>query len=704
LPVPPPDCRLGVDVGGTNTDAVIMDTADRVIAKAKVPGTPDITSGIVAAIGAVLEAPGADPGRISHVMLGTTHATNAVLERRNLRRVAVLRIGGPATYSIRPMFGWPPDLVGAVSVGAAIVDGGIEFDGQDLSPLDTDAIARFLGQVGDTADGVAITSVFAPVSPRHELLAAEVVKRELGDVHTSLSHEIGSIGLIERENATILNGALAGVARDVASAMRDALTAHGLRPVTFFAQNDGTLMSLDQALRYPVLTIGSGPANSVRGAAFLTGISDSLVADVGGTSTDLGVLANGFPRESSQGVAIGGVRTNFRMPDLVTIALGGGTVVSGDDGDVRVGPRSVGYLLPQEALVFGGTTPTLTDSAIAAGRAALGPAAPGGAERIGQHRRLLAAALARADVMLAEAIDRVKTSRDDCPLIAVGGGSILVPEQIPGVSEIVRPEHFDVANAVGAAIASVSGQVDRIFHIGADGRQAILDEARDEARERAVAAGADPGTVQIVEVEEIPLAYLTSPAVRIRVKAAGTLGGVPEHHLQARLARQARLAGPMAGLDSKPNGGIHETPSRMAGRSRRRAGLVAGRLCRLDQPFEYAASRQPGVHLRHDGPGDGRRLGPGHRVLRRHHRDERDVRDAHPLQHRHPHRPAAARDQLDVGGQRQDLDLPPPARRVLPHRPPDDRAGGQGRDPAHYPAERRRLLHLGRGQDDRHAG
>jgi N-methylhydantoinase A/oxoprolinase/acetone carboxylase beta subunit len=521
--VPPPDCRLGVDVGGTNTDAVIMDAADRVIAKAKVPGTADITSGIVAAIDAVLGTPGVKPHRISHVMLGTTHATNAVLERRHLRRVAVLRIGGPATYSIRPMFGWPRDLVDAVSVGAEIVEGGIEFDGQDLSPLDTEAIARFLGRVGGQADGVVITSVFAPVSARHELLAAEVVKRELGEVHTSLSHEIGSIGLLERENATILNGALAGVARDVASAMLDALTAHGLRPVTFFAQNDGTLMSLEQALRYPVLTIGSGPANSVRGAAFLTGISDSLVADVGGTSTDVGVLTNGFPRESAQGVEIGGVRTNFRMPDLVTIALGGGTVVSGDPGDVRIGPRSVGYLIQQDALIFGGTTPTLTDGAVLAGRADIG-GAPGGADR---YREMLSEALARADVMLAEAIDRVKTSKEDRPLIAVGGGSILVPDRIPGVSEIVRPEHFDAANAVGAAIASVSGQVDRIFHLGPDGRQAVLDEARDEARERAVAAGADPGTVQIIEVDEIPLAYLTSPAVRIRVKAAGTLGGVP---------------------------------------------------------------------------------------------------------------------------------------------------------------------------------
>jgi len=535
--VPGPDCRLGIDVGGTNTDAVIMDSADRVLAKAKVPCTPDITGGIIAAIETVLRAPTVEPHRITHVMLGTTHATNAVLERTRLRRVAVIRIGGPATLSIRPMFGWPRDLADAVSVGATIVDGGIEFDGRDLSPLDTDAIARFLGEVGGTADGVAITSVFAPVSPRHELLAAEIVKRELGEVHVSLSHEIGSIGLLERENATILNGALAGVARDVAEAMRDALAAHHLRPTRFFAQNDGTLMGLDHALRYPVLTIGSGPANSVRGAAFLTGSSDSLVVDVGGTSTDIGVLVNGFPRESSQGVEIGGIRTNFRMPDLVTIALGGGTIIDRDHDETRVGPRSVGYLIAQKALVFGGDTPTLTDSAVAAGRAALGDA-----KLASRHRRLLAEALARADVMLADAIDRMKTSKEDRALVAVGGGSILVPDRLPGVSEVIRPEHFDTANAVGAAIASVSGQVDRIFHLGMAGRQPALDEACDEARERAVAAGADPATVQIIELEEIPLAYLTSPSVRIRAKAAGALGGLPQQHLQAHQARRTRLA------------------------------------------------------------------------------------------------------------------------------------------------------------------
>ena len=543
--MPALDYRLGIDVGGTNTDAAILDRSDRVLAKAKVPTTADVTGGIVAALDAVIgtskldavsarggtllaeghpRAPGGPQppaSRITHAMLGTTHATNAVLERRKLHRVAVIRIGAPATLGVRPMFEWPADLTAVVAAGATVVAGGIEFDGRDLSPFDDDAVAAFLGSVAGQCDGVAITSVFAPVSPRHELLAAEIVKRELGEVPVSLSHEIGSVGLLERENATILNAALSGVAGDVARALGQALAAHNLSPVTFFAQNDGTLMALDHALRYPVLTIGSGPANSIRGAAFLTGVSDALVADVGGTSTDVGVLVNGFPRESSQGVEIGGIRTNFRMPDLVTIALGGGTVVRGRAGAVRLGPESVGYRLREEALVFGGSTPTLTDSAVATGRATLGdPSLTRSA------LRLLEAAALASDGELADAIDRVKTAKGDLTLIAVGGGSILIPDKLPGVSEVIRPDHFDAANAIGAAIASVSGQVDRIFHFGPGGRKAALDEASQEARDHAVAAGADPGTVQIVELEEIPLAYLTSPAVRIRAKAAGALGGL----------------------------------------------------------------------------------------------------------------------------------------------------------------------------------
>jgi N-methylhydantoinase A/oxoprolinase/acetone carboxylase beta subunit len=515
------ELRLGIDVGGTNTDAVVLDRDDQLLGKAKVPTTSDVTSGIRSAVDAVLGA-GVDRSRITHAMLGTTHATNAVLQRRGLRKVAVLRLGGPATHGVRPLFGWPKDLKAAISVGEAIVEGGIEFDGRELSPLDEEAVRRFCRQVAGDADGIAVTSVFAPVSNRHEVAAEEIIRKELGDeFHISSSHEIGSVGLLERENATVLNAAVTRVAEDVSRSMGEAMAAHGLDATPFFTQNDGTLMALEFALRYPVLTIGSGPANSIRGAAYLTGARDALVADVGGTSADLGVLVGGFPRESGAGVEVGGIRTNFRMPDLVTIALGGGTIISTNGGEVRVGPQSVGYRLTEEALVFGGTVPTLTDAAVAAGRAALGD--PAGAEPMSADLRR---ALEVADSMLAEGIDRVKTSRQPRPLIAVGGGSVVVPDSLPGVSEISRPDHFDVANAIGAAIASVSGEIDRVFHVGPGGREAMLEEASAEATDRAVRAGADPQRVEMVELEEIPLAYLTTPAVRVRAKAAGPLRSV----------------------------------------------------------------------------------------------------------------------------------------------------------------------------------
>lgn len=512
------DLRIGIDVGGTNTDAVILDAEDRLLAKTKQRTTADVTGGITAALDAVLATPGIDRARITHVMLGTTHATNAVIERRQLRRVACVRIGAPSSTAIRPLFAWPDDLRAVISAGEIVLGGGIEFDGREIVPLDGDALRRFLEPLAGQVDGVAITSIFASVSERHELAAEQIVHQVMGDdVHVSLSHEIGSLGLLERENATVLNAALVGVAAEVAGALSDALAGQGLDAATFFAQNDGTLMALEYALRYPVLTIGSGPANSIRGAAFLSGATDALVMDVGGTSTDVGVLINGFPRESSAAVEIGGIRTNFRMPDLVAIALGGGSILTPD----AVGPRSVGHRLTERALAFGGDTPTLTDAACLAGRARIGTQAPDAA-----HAELLRAGLSRADALLAEAVDMVKTSRGDRPLIVVGGGGVLVPDALPGVSEIIRPPHHDVANAIGAAIASVSAQVDRVFHFGPGGRRAALDDATRQAHEQAVRAGASADEVQIVEVEELPLAYLNVPAVRMRVKAAGPLSSV----------------------------------------------------------------------------------------------------------------------------------------------------------------------------------
>jgi N-methylhydantoinase A/oxoprolinase/acetone carboxylase beta subunit len=124
---------------------------------------------------------------------------------------------------------------------------------------------------------------------------------------------------------------------------------------------------------------------------------------------------------------------------------------------------------------------------------------------------------------LEDSIDRMKLSADPVPVVAVGGGSILFPERLRGVSEIIRPAHYAVANAIGVAIAQVSGTIDRVFALDTMSRTQALDEAARLARERACAAGADPASVEIFDLEEIPLAYLPGNAVRIKAKAAGTL-------------------------------------------------------------------------------------------------------------------------------------------------------------------------------------
>jgi N-methylhydantoinase A/oxoprolinase/acetone carboxylase beta subunit len=278
-------------------------------------------------------------------------------------------------------------------------------------------------------------------------------------------------------------------------------------------------MAAAYAERFPVLTFASGPTNSMRGAAFLSQVQEALVVDIGGTTTDVGALHHGFPREAGVAIEVGGVRTNFRMPDVLSIGLGGGSlVVERQDGTVTVGPQSVGYRLVTEGLIFGGQTLTTSDIAVAAGTAAIGDPAKVHHLEGGLVQRTLATIAAMVDA----ACDRMRLTPDPIPVLVVGGGSILVGDTI-GDLAVTRPPYYQVANAVGAAIAQISGEIDRVYSLADVSRETALDDARGEATRRAVAAGADARTIEIVEVEEIPLSYMPSNASRIRVKAVGDL-------------------------------------------------------------------------------------------------------------------------------------------------------------------------------------
>lgn len=507
--------RIGVDVGGTNTDAVLLD-GGRVARAHKTATTEDVLSGVVAALRAVAPGPGEPP--VAAVMIGTTHFVNAVVQRRDLARVGALRLGLPASRSLPPFCDWPEDLAAVARGAVEMVEGGFEYDGRPVMPLDERAVAAAARRFRAEGLGcVAISGVFSPLDPAQERRAAEIVAAEHPDASVTLSHDLGRIGLLERENVALLNAALGPLAARTVRAFEEAIAASGLSAPLYVTQNDGTVARASLAARFPVLSFASGPTNSMRGAAYLTGVRDALVVDVGGTTADLGALRAGFPREANAVVEVGGVRTLFRMPDLLSIGLGGGSLVRGGagGGGVEVGPLSVGFRLRERALVFGGDATTASDMAVRVGRLALGDAA-----RAAHLPAALAeAAMGEAARMLAEAADRVKSDAAEVPLLAVGGGAFLVPDHLPGVSEVRRPEHAAVANAVGAAIAQVSGELDGVYQ--GLSREVAMAEAERSARARAVESGADPAGLELVDVEDLPVAYLPGGAIRVRARVVG---------------------------------------------------------------------------------------------------------------------------------------------------------------------------------------
>ena len=372
-------------------------------------------------------------------------------------------------------------------------------------------VVKSLAEIGRVQRGEIL--VTNSTDPGCEERARAILSEECPDASVTVSHRLGRIGLLERENAALLNAALIELARATITGFITAV--RGVAAPLYLTQNDGTMMQAEMAAALPVMSFASGATNSMHGAAFLSGLTDAMVIDVGGTTTDIGQLRRGFPREANSVVEVGGVRTLFRMPDLLSIGLGGGSLVSADG--ISVGPKSVGYRLIEEGLVFGGNTVTATDIAVAAGLAEIGD------KRAVDDlpRNLVQRALDIVRTKIEDSVDRMKTDARELPLIAVGGGAFLVPDRLAGVSQVSHVPHGDCANAVGAAIAQVSGETDQVYRDLS--RDEAIAAAEAQARERAIVAGAERGTLQTVDVEDIPLAYLPGNALRVRVRVAGEL-------------------------------------------------------------------------------------------------------------------------------------------------------------------------------------
>jgi len=326
---------LGLDTGGTFTDAVLLADGRRVVASAKSLTTPwDLAIGIGRAIRAVLaDLPaGAERANVTLVSVSTTLATNAVVENR-FSPVCTLLIGFDQAMVERS---------GIKRHGGALVcvNGGHGATGEEWAPLDENAVKAAVKEFDARVEAYAVAASFSVRNPAHESRARQLI-RALSQRPVTCAHELSSkLDAPRRALTAVLNARLTARIRHLIEALSQVLAEESIDAPLMIVKGDGSLMRADVALEYPVETVLSGPAASVVGAGFLTGQSDFVVSDMGGTTTDIAVVSGGRPVIRAEGALVGGWRTMVQAVDVRTIGLGGDSEVGFDRQlKLKVGPR-----------------------------------------------------------------------------------------------------------------------------------------------------------------------------------------------------------------------------------------------------------------------------------------------------------------------------------------------------------------------------
>ena len=333
---PLPELCIGLDTGGTFTDAVVLDGAGQVVASAKALTTHwDLAHGLGAALRAVLERlpAGARRADIALVSVSTTLATNAVVENR-FSPICTLLIGFDERMIERS---------GLKREGGGIivrVRGGHEATGDEAEPLDEAAVHAAVAQFEAAVEAFAVAAMFSVRNPTHEQRARELI-RAASSKPVTCSHELSSqLDAPKRALTAALNARLTPQIAHLLEALQAVLEREAITAPVMVVKGDGTLMRAAVALEYPVETVLSGPAASVVGAGFLCGLADFVVADMGGTTTDVAIVRGGRPVVRTEGAAIGGWRTMVEAIDVHTCGLGGDSEVNLDrEHRLSVGPR-----------------------------------------------------------------------------------------------------------------------------------------------------------------------------------------------------------------------------------------------------------------------------------------------------------------------------------------------------------------------------
>lgn len=519
---------LGLDVGGTQTDAVLLNSQG-VVAETKTPTGGDLLETLRTAVLRVTD--GVDPAQIERMVFSTTVATNAIVQDQMEPAGMIVSAGpgmNPEWFSVGPSY--------------HVVGGCLDHQGFEAMPLERAAVENVAKAI--EREGISVTGVvgkFSVRNPAHEYQIADWVRKRFSFI--ALGHQVsGALNFPRRIATTYLNAALHGVHEGFTGALMRILDEQSLKAPRYLLKPDGGTIDLASTLHSPAATAQSGPAASVMGALALDGCRDTtLVLDVGGTTTDMSVVMAGVPLLEPRGIRIGPYQTLVRSLLTHSIGMGGDSEVAiAENGLLQIGPRRQG-----PPVAFGGPVPTPTDAMITLGLLEAGDqeAASGSIKKLGDslglapkvmaQRVLETMAVSIADsaesflrrinsrpvYTIHEVLQEEKVVPDS--LVVIGGPA---PQVAPFIGEAMGlsqrvPKHFGVANAIGAAVARVTAEItvqadtERgslvIPEAGIDQkipfRYQVGDAmafAGDVLRDQAGKIGADPDSLEVSVVEE----------------------------------------------------------------------------------------------------------------------------------------------------------------------------------------------------------
>lgn len=518
---------LGLDVGGTQTDAVLIDEGE-VVAETKTSTESDLLETLRTAIEKTVTD--VDSGQLKRMAFSTTMATNAIVQDRFSEAGMIVTAGpgmDPHWFSVGPCY--------------EVVEGCLDHRGFEIMPLDRGSVHEAVSRIQKKGIKVlGIAGKFSVRNPIHEVQISRWING--GFTHLALGHQVsGILNFPRRITTTYLNAALYDIHHNFSAALVEILDSKGLNAPRYLLKPDGGTVELEQSIHHPARTAQSGPAASVMGALALDGCKDTaLVLDIGGTTTDISVVLNGVPLLEPHGIRLGNYQTLIRSLLTHSIGIGGDSEIRrGKAGKLEIGPLRRGA-----PLALGGPAPTPTDAMITLDLMKTGDRdkASGAMDKLGtpmgwDARTTATRILEQMAGIIADSANAFLDSINSRPVYTIH--EVLQKEKISPTGAVIIggpaerlasfvgkalglpprvPPHSGVANAIGAAVARVTSELSLQADTGrgtvvipeADIEEKIsgrfnpedaLALAQDVLRQRAIQAGADPGTLKISLME-----------------------------------------------------------------------------------------------------------------------------------------------------------------------------------------------------------